>query len=106
MADPETLRQYESVLPGMAERLLRVYESQTVQVSDREDAIVKNRHSIDRSGQIWAGAIAIICIAAAIPMLWLGNNFGGSVLLGMPVAILVMSFIPRRPRSGQGESGD
>ena len=55
MADPETLRQYEAVVPGRAERLLRAYESQTVQVPDREDAIIRNRYAIDRGGQRWAG---------------------------------------------------
>lgn len=96
MADPGTLAEYESIVPGMAERLLRVYESQTVQVADREDAIVKHHAQIDRNGQAWAGMIALICILAAIPMLALGNIAGGSIMLGMPIVVMVGSFLPKR----------
>lgn len=94
MADPETLASYEAVLPGMAERLLKVYESQTVQVSNREDQIVKNQHAIDQGGQAWAGVLALVCVLAGIPMLALGNIAGGGIILGMPVVLLVASFIP------------
>lgn len=97
MADPATLAEYDSIVPGMAERLLRVYESQTVQVSDREDAIVKHHHQIDRIGQAWAGMLALICVLAAIPMLALGNIAGGSIILGMPIVVLIGSFLPKRP---------
>ncbi|MBK7821964.1 MAG: hypothetical protein IPJ61_13045 [Tessaracoccus sp.] len=98
MADPETLARYDQVVPGMGERLLKVYESQTVQVSDREDAIVKNRHEIDKNGQAWAGMLALVCVLAAIPMLALGNIAGGAIILGMPVVVLIGSFIPAKKK--------
>lgn len=103
---PSVLSAYDEIVPGAAERILRVHESQTVRVADREDRIVDAEIRLSGRGQMWAGFLALVCIVAGIWFISEGDNAGGGIMLGMPVLALVGSFLPslRRRRAGGGSA--
>lgn len=105
LPEPSTLRAYDEIVPGAAERIIRVHESQTVRVADREDRIISAEIELSRNGQGWAGFLALVCLAAAIVFIARGNNTGGGIMLGMPVLLLIGSFLPSR-RSGGGRRSE
>lgn len=49
----------------------------------------------------WAGFLASVCLVAAIVFIAKGNNTGGGIMFGMPVLLLIGSFLPSR-RGGGG----
>lgn len=53
LPEPSTLRAYDEIVPGAAERIIRVHESQTVRVADREDRIISAE--IELAGMARAG---------------------------------------------------
>ena len=90
------LERYERVLPGAAERIVRVYEVQFVDASQRDDRIVNAELADGRRGQTWAIILALICIAASIVFFARGNLVAGGILLSPPVLLLIGSFLSRR----------
>lgn len=95
---PSVLREYEDILPGTAERIMRVHESQTTQVAGREDRIVDAEILLNKRGQVWAGVLALVFAVAGIVFIARGNNIGGGIMFSMPVSMLVVSFLPARLR--------
>ena len=92
------MQEYEQVVHGSADRIIRVHESQTVQVANREDRIVDAQIDRDRDGQGWAGFLSLLCVAAGIVFGFTGRISAMAIVLGLPVVMLVGSFIPRSGR--------
>lgn len=86
-------------MPGLAERIVRITESQTVDVSAREDKLVDAEIDTAKKGQGWAIFLATICIIASIVFFAVGNPIAGGAFLGMPLVMLIGSFIPKRSSS-------
>lgn len=97
LPDPRLLQMYDDVLPGAAERIVRMAESQTVQVSDREDRIADAQISRDHAGQRWAGLLAVVCIAFSAVFGFRGDPVMAGIMVGMPMVILIGSFLQGRP---------
>lgn len=86
---PDMLREYEQVLPGLAERL--------VQLTEKEQ---KHRHGSDHTaytlairGQSMAFAVVVIIILAAVYFGATGNPVLAGILVGIDLAALVTAFI-------------
>ena len=93
MPEPSVLREYNDVVPGAADRILRAFESATVQAADRDDRLADADISIRKTGAGWATFLLLACIAAAIVFFALGNNTAGTILLGAPVLISLVSIL-------------
>lgn len=50
--------------------------------------------STSKNGQGWAIFLAIICVAASIVFFFKGNTIAGGAFLGMPLVLLIGSFLP------------
>jgi uncharacterized membrane protein len=105
--DPATLAQYESVLPGLADRLIKLEEDKTTlhlrTIAKLADADIDNtRKLVDaevltaKRGQIQAYSLALIAFAASITFFALGIPVAGGILLGFPVIVLISAFLNRR----------
>lgn len=96
MPDPATQREFKELVPDAPERFLRIVESQTVDVSRRDDRIVDAEIEASKNGLTAAITIAVICVLAAIVFFAFGKPIAGGALLGFPVVLLVRSFIGGR----------
>lgn len=93
MPDPGTLAQYEQVLPGAAERILRAFESTTVDASKRDDEITGAVVWVRRTGAGWAFLLLFGCFTAAVTFFALGNPAAGAAFIGAPVLIGIVSML-------------
>ena len=98
MPEPDVLRDYDEVLPGAAERILRAFESVTVDASARDDRIVDADNWVAKTGAGWAFALLLFCFFAAVAFFVAGNNYAGSAFLGAPIVMTLLGKIapPRR----------
>lgn len=85
------------MLSGAADRILRSLESQTIDASKREDRIADAEIRIASRGQIWAVALALLCIVSAIVFFAVDKSVPGLVLLAAPVLLFLASLLRRSP---------
>jgi uncharacterized membrane protein len=81
------------VLPGAAERIVQMAENAA---SVRNDALRDTTNAeihYAKSGQSLAFVLTAIAIVAAVVFFALGNNVAGCAFLGLPVVMLVRSFL-------------
>ncbi len=93
MPDPKTLGEYESVMPGSGERLLRAFESVTVDASARDDRLADAEIWIRKTGLGWIIFFALLLFGAGIVFFAVGKTVAGSVLVGLPILAALTSII-------------
>lgn len=96
MPPPNALAGYEEILPGAADRILRMAEASLHGRVKREDRLVDAGIELRRSGLNYAFLIALACIAASAMFFGIGREWAGTVFLSMPVMLLVRSFLRRQ----------
>ncbi|MCE7080872.1 DUF2335 domain-containing protein [Streptomyces sp. ST2-7A] len=97
------LDQYERILPGAAERILRMAETVAtgnIRVSERQ-AETEIRTAL--RGQLLAAALTLIAMAGASGFFLLGNQVAGIALLSLPLLMLIRSFLTPPERRPAGE---
>lgn len=96
IAHPRHLREYELIIPGSAERIIRMAEKQQDHNMEMERTIVSAQVSDQRRGMQYGLAALIIDIAAAVGVgLW-GDTVLAGMILGVGVAGVVIAFIRGR----------
>lgn len=106
---PDTLQQYEKILPGLAERIVSMAESEQrarldsvkkdaeakarlLEIADSESA--SNRKMTTR-GQWIGAAVTFLCIIAAAFFAWSGkSDMVVMCFLAVPTASLIAAFVP------------
>jgi|GEM_PF-3368626 hypothetical protein len=91
MPDPETLRDYERVLPGCAERIVRSYEAATLGPSNRNDRLVDAQIWIRKIGAGCAYILASLSFVAALAFFGTGNDRAGWSFLGAPILLTLLT---------------
>jgi len=93
MPDPATLAAYDKALPGSAERILRAFESVTVDASARDDRISDAGIWIRKVGTGWAIFILLTLVGFGVAFFFLGNLIAGCTLLGVPLVVAIVSIV-------------
>lgn len=91
---PKALKEYEVILPGLAERIVKMAENQGTHRISLESSVVKSQLTQSGRGQLLGFAISIICLIATV---WLALNnhdtvaaiVGGTTLVGL-VTVFVL----------------
>ncbi len=97
---PSVLREYEAIVPGSAERIIRMAEADTTQKADTDRLLAEGEVDAEKQGIALAFVLALACIIASIVFFALGNEIAGAVLVGLPLMTVIGSFITGRSRSG------
>lgn len=100
MPDPQTLADYGRAMPGSPERIMRAFESVTVDASARDDRLADAEISIRKSTAGWLLFVAVILVIAGIVCVLAGNNAGAAICIGAPVltAVVGVATAPFRNR--------
>jgi len=77
---PDMLRDYEGVLPGSAERILRSMEQQSEHRQDLEKADTTSFILTRSRGQLIAGGLCLSAIIGGVVMASFGNPIAGSIM--------------------------
>ena len=92
---PEIMRQYNQIIPGSAERILKMAEKEQDHRHEIEDRLIKSEILNTRLGLIFGFIIGITGIICGSIVIMHGNNVGGSVISATGISILVGLFIKR-----------
>lgn len=93
---PDSLRGYEEVLPGAAERILTMAEEQGRHRRHLETVVVVGNSRRSSLG-LWLGfVVAVLFLAAAVVLIFRGHDWAGSVVGGVDIVGLVAVFVVGR----------
>ncbi len=98
MPRPGDLQAYDDVVPGAAERILRIAESQTVDSSKRDDRIVDAEIASASASRKAAYTFTTFAFMLATFFFVRGSALAGCAFLGLPVLMLIRAFLPERSR--------
>lgn len=91
--DPETLEQYNLLLPNAAQRIFDLAEKQADHRMELEKKVVLGQVQQSKLGQIFAFLIGIAALIAACYMAYIGKELAASVIGGGGIIGLVTAFI-------------
>jgi uncharacterized membrane protein len=89
---PETLARYEQVLPGSAERIFRLAESQSKHRIEMEHKVIFSSTVNERLGIVCGFIIALALIGGGLWIVKLGQPVAGSAAIITAIAGVVYSF--------------
>lgn len=93
LPSPEQLAGYERVLPGSADRILKMAEGQATHRQDIEKVAVRGGARRSWWG-LWLGfVISVIVVVLGTIMVLEGYQVGGSVIIGVDVVALSSVFV-------------
>jgi len=99
---PETLAQYDKVVPGMAERILSMTERVVTGKIDIEDKLASKAIDDAKIGLSAAFGLTVLAFAASVVFFALDNRIAGLAFLSFPVVMLIRSFL----RPDRNEAAD
>lgn len=104
LPSPDEFAGYESVLPGSAERILRMAEAQAAHRQDMERLMISANIRAERRGQ-WFGLIATVLVLGAVCFSVYFKQTVAAALLGFGgISGLISAFITatKKAKSEQG----
>ncbi|MCL4549776.1 MAG: DUF2335 domain-containing protein [Bacteroidetes bacterium] len=90
---PEILQKYETILPGLAERIMKQAESQTAHRIEIEKKIIASDITNSRLGLIFAFILGLIGIGGGLYLTSLGMTESGLYISSASLVSLVSVFI-------------
>lgn len=90
---PEILKGYENILPGAAERVFAMAESQQKHRMAMEETIVKNQIKQSKYGQIWGGLLTILFGVISFVFAYLGYPTLAGITLTTTIISLATIFV-------------
>lgn len=104
MPPPETLSQYEEILPGAAERIMSMAEGESDHQKKMEYSAMDLKSRENKRGQYLAMATVVVAFSAATTCAYFGAEAAAAIIGGATVVGLVTVFITGRPRDDAGSS--
>jgi uncharacterized membrane protein len=93
---PALLKGYEEILPGAADRILRMAEEDLKHTHEIDTAIQRADEKEVRRGQIMAFLLVIVAFASAIGIYLLGSELVALTIAGTTIGGIITSFILSR----------
>lgn len=103
---PKIIKDYDEILPGAAERIFALAESETRQRHNLENKIVSSGTRDSTLGVIFAFIIGLVGIGGGVYVITLGYELSGTVLSGASLASIVGSFIYGTRNGKKSEDSD
>src|SRR6266545_725873 len=90
---PQMLEQYERILPGFSDRLLKDMESQAQHRQGLENKTINGNIQSEKRGQLYAFILAVLAILGAIYLIATGRDKYGIYVFITTFASLVTVFV-------------
>lgn len=90
---PEILRQFEQVVPGAAERIIKMAEDQSSHRRDLEKKVIDSDIERSKWGQILGFVLALVGLSVSGVVAVIGNPWAGTVIGVGTIASLVSVFM-------------
>lgn len=100
---PEVLRGYESVLPGLADRVVKMAENQSAHRQRLESRVIWFDGIRSSLGLMFGLMIALAGIVAGTYLIISGNSTTGLASLIIPLGVIVGAFIYQKREESKDE---
>lgn len=90
---PNMLQQYDDILPGAAERILRMAEEQSAHRKELEKKVIEGDDKRASRGQVFGFIIALVVITAGFVLMFTGKETLGISSIVTALSSLVLVFI-------------
>lgn len=98
MPHPELLDRYNQIVPGAAERIIRMAEDDAAHLREIERQDQQSYASNFRRGQTFALSVCGLAFTLAGYVAWLGHPASAAVIGGgIPLAQLASAFLSQQP---------
>lgn len=102
---PGMMEHYERILPGSADRIIKILEQQSTHRQGLErDKIDSDIHN-EKVGQIFAFILALIGLIGGLLLAWQGKSFSGLTAFLATLTGLIIVFIYGRRRQEKERAG-
>lgn len=96
LPSPDAVQRYEQVLPGAADRIMKLLENQAEHRMDMETALVEGALRTERLGQIFGLSIVIVVFVVSALLIEGGHGIAGTVLGVTDLVALIAVFLRGR----------
>jgi uncharacterized membrane protein len=93
LPSPQLLQEYENILPGLAERIVIMAETQAAHRQRMERSVLKIESRNSTLGVIFAFLISVSALAVSGFVISQGKEIGGAILGGTGLVSFVGTFI-------------
>jgi len=93
LPSPDTLQQYNEVIPNGAERIMVMAEAQSEHRKSLEAKVIESQTRQSERGQIIAGILAFVLIGAGVAAFLTGHDGVAGTIFGVTVVGLVTVFV-------------
>lgn len=93
LPDPSILARYNEIVPGSAERIIKLTEEQAAHRQQLENKALKAQITESKRGQWIAATLSVLFLIGSICVTLAGHDWVGAVLGGATVVGLVTAFI-------------
>jgi len=101
LPSPEILRAYNEVIPGSAERILSMAESEQAHAHDMDKIVITKEYSDRRLG-MWFGLVATgAFVLGALAALWLGAPWVSGLFVSASALGVIGAFINGRSQNSK-----
>jgi len=90
---PEILKKFDEVVPGAAERIIKMAEDQFHHRTELEKKVIDSDIQRSKRGQVLGFVIAIIGLAVSLTTILFGKQWVGGIIGGMTLVSLVGVFV-------------
>jgi uncharacterized membrane protein len=97
----ETISTYEEVLPGAADRILRMLETQADHRMSMERTLVEGAARTERLGQLMGLVIVLVVFLVGAVLIVSGHQIPGTLLAIADLGVLVAVYVGRRREAEQ-----
>ncbi|WP_165865637.1 DUF2335 domain-containing protein [Vallicoccus soli] len=101
LPSPDAVQRYEQVLPGAADRIMKLLESQSEHRMDMETALVEGALRTERLGQVFGLGIVVLVFAVSAWLIDGGHGISGTVLGVTDLVALIAVFLRGRGDTSQ-----
>jgi uncharacterized membrane protein len=98
---PNVLKQYDEVVPGAADRILRMAEQQSAHRQRLEEQAIANMDRNARWGMAFGFIVILSCIAVAAYCIYKGENLTGFAMVIGSIAGLSGTYIYGKKKTDQ-----
>jgi uncharacterized membrane protein len=99
LPDASQFQAYEMTLPGAADRIIKMAEKESEHRHKKEDKALNGMIWNERLGMLCAFILSLLLIVGGFYVVLKGNTVGGTILTGMPIAVIAIAFIRGRKNS-------
>jgi uncharacterized membrane protein len=102
---PEMLQQYNSIVPGMAERLLQAFEDQASHRRAMDEKTLTLNFRLARVGQVSAFVIGVAALGSGTYLASIGHSVTGIAVMFGTIGSMVGAFLwtGRRGKRPEGQ---